>query len=347
MLVFTIYCDSVDLREGRQIQQISPALANAQVISIKQTVTENPLFIQRLLRYDRPDVILVWDKKPVLVIELTSEVPSGHNVGQRWARLVRSVEEGIITVFFTPYRSRKHGTFTAPCKMSKRYVDAADIMTDLHNAPILLVNWPVDDNAELILGEGLPQFTQENGDFRVGLSELINDLIRNDFDYERCNTINALQERTRELYATLTDGTDGIARLKKSVIPMKTDDYLTNLQQRLPDAFDKIPGAFRARENTLVYTIGVTENIGVKGKRNCNREDPFVGNQFALDYCYCRNGPGLDQRHTNFVMCFPNVHREVFEEDNPNNPTLKSRLYYMVADHLEFTDDIILNDLEN
>ena len=69
-------------------------------------------------------------------------------------------------------------------------------------------------------------------------------------------------------------------------------------------------------------------------------------NQFALDYCYCRNGPGLDQRHTNFVMCFPNVHREVFEEDNPNNHT-KSRLYYMVADHLEFTDDIILNDLEN
>ena len=97
MLVFTIYCDSVDLREGRQIQQISPALANAQVISIKQTITENPPFIQRLLRYDRPDVILVWDKKPVLVIELTSEVPSGHNVGQRWARLVRSMEEGIIT----------------------------------------------------------------------------------------------------------------------------------------------------------------------------------------------------------------------------------------------------------
>ena len=61
MLVFTIYCDSVDLREGRQIQQISPALANAQVISIKQTITENPPFIQRLLRYDRPDVILVWE----------------------------------------------------------------------------------------------------------------------------------------------------------------------------------------------------------------------------------------------------------------------------------------------
>ena len=46
-------------------------------------------------------------------------------------------------------------------------------------------------------------------------------------------------------------------------------------------------------------------------------------------------------------MCFPNVHREVFEEDNPNRPHVKSRVYYVTANLLEFTDDIILNDLEN
>ena len=55
----------------------------------------NPLIqniIQKLLKYDRPDIILVKEGVPKLVIEKTREVPTGHNVGQRFARLVNAVE---------------------------------------------------------------------------------------------------------------------------------------------------------------------------------------------------------------------------------------------------------------
>jgi hypothetical protein len=61
---------------------------------------QNPHYIERLLRYDRPDIILVEDEIPRLVLEKTREVPTGHNVGQRFGRLVNAAEEGVMVIFF-------------------------------------------------------------------------------------------------------------------------------------------------------------------------------------------------------------------------------------------------------
>ena len=63
---FTIYSD--DENEGEWFRRLSPQLANAGLI-ILQGTGQNPPFIENLIRFDRPDIILVRDLTPVLVVE--------------------------------------------------------------------------------------------------------------------------------------------------------------------------------------------------------------------------------------------------------------------------------------
>ncbi|MFL6318179.1 MAG: hypothetical protein ACJ73C_15780, partial [Nitrososphaeraceae archaeon] len=57
------------------------------------------------------DIILVEDEVPKLILEKTREVPTGHNVGQRFGRLVNAAEEGVMVIFFLPFIARKHGKY--------------------------------------------------------------------------------------------------------------------------------------------------------------------------------------------------------------------------------------------
>src|SRR4051812_41904760 len=65
-----------------------------------------------VLAYDRPDIVLLCDGRPILVVEETVEVPSGHNVGQRFARLAAASEHRVPCLYFGPYVARKHGGIT-------------------------------------------------------------------------------------------------------------------------------------------------------------------------------------------------------------------------------------------
>ena len=335
-MCFTIYCD--DEQEGEWFRALSSHLDTTQLVILQQ-IGKNPPFIENLIRYDRPDIILVRDETPMLVLEVTHEVPSGHNVGQRFGRLVNAVEEGVLTVFFVPFRGMKHGRYASTCFAPRRLVSAIERMWKIHDTPILAVNWPADTNDELIRGGA--EVIQENGAYDVGLAELIDDLITNDFDCDVCDTIDALRTRMVQLKNGLDAKTDTLEQVG-SVEIIETNQYLERIEQRFPQVLDNIPTTFQARENTLVYTIGTTEKINKNGKRNCKREDPYCGQQFIYDYQFCRNGPRTNQKHTNLVLYFPNVHREIFETDNPNVPSRKSRLYYITANLLEFSDDVII-----
>ena len=326
---FTIYSD--DEHEGEWFRRLSPQLANAGLI-ILQGTGQNPPFIENLIRFDRPDIILVRDNTPVLVLEQTHEVPSGHNVGQRFGRLVNALEENVMTIFFVPFRGMKHGRYASTCYAPRRLVSAIERMWEIHDTPILAVNWPADANDELIRGGA--ETIQENGAFDVGLSELINDLITNDFDYGRCNTIDDLRRRMLQLKDGLDPKTDTLEQVG-SVEIIPTAEYLQRVRQNLPQMINDIPDTFQARENTLVYTVGMTEE-------NCNRTDPYTGQQFIYDYQFCRNGRTVNEKHTNLVLYFPRISIARWQETNPNVPERKSRLWYMTADLLEFTDHIIV-----
>jgi hypothetical protein len=96
-LTLQIFCD--DNHEGNWFKSLCTSLNDIPLSPIKSR-GENPPYIEKLLRYDRPDIILVEDEVSKLILEKTREVPTGHNVGQRFGRLVNAAEEGVMVIFF-------------------------------------------------------------------------------------------------------------------------------------------------------------------------------------------------------------------------------------------------------
>ncbi len=109
-MTWTVYYD--DIQEGVWFSSLHSALEDAVLAPITGAVKENAA-LAKVLQYDRPDVILAHDGEPVLVLERTVEVPSGHNVGQRFARLAAAAEDQRPLVYFGPFVAYKHGGKTA------------------------------------------------------------------------------------------------------------------------------------------------------------------------------------------------------------------------------------------
>ena len=86
-----IYYDN--LQEGTWFKGLNPSFKSAKLIAINDIVVGTP--VAKALEYDRPDIILADNGIPILVVERTIEVPTGHNVGQRFARLAAAAEAKI------------------------------------------------------------------------------------------------------------------------------------------------------------------------------------------------------------------------------------------------------------
>ena len=312
---------SDDEHEGKWFQSLSSHLTSSTIIKLNKRGT-NPDYIEKLIQYDRPDIILVQDENPILVLEKTSEVPTGHNVGQRFGRLVKSVEQGIMTIFFVPFIAMKHGQYASVCKVPARLFLALQKMQEIHNVPVLAIEWPSDNERELI----------NDGSENTELSELIDEIISNDFVFSKCKKINELQQKMIDVIPTLDQDTISPPSSVK-IIP--TADYVKELGKKLPEDFSKIAPQFEKRAKTLIYKNEMTEE-------NCRREDPYTGQQFIYDYMECRNGPEVTDKHTNLVLSSPLISKKCWEESNPNDPNRKSALWYATADLIELKDGIII-----
>ena len=127
----------------------------------------------------------------MLVIEITSEVPTGHNVGQRFARLVRAIELGIPTIYYFPFDAKKHGQYSSVCNLNIRLLAAAKKMYEIHNTPLLCVNWPTDKHGELITdgteNEVMISLLKSyvDSDFNPACSEFIKHLVYMDNEYNK------------------------------------------------------------------------------------------------------------------------------------------------------------------
>ena len=165
-----IFCDAK--HEGLWFRDLSPLLSDASFETIGGRGT-NPPIIEKLIYYDRPDIILLYDGEPVLVLEKTSEVPSGHNIGQRLGRMVRALEYEVPAIMFMPFDSMKHGKFSSLCNLNARVLEGYLRMWDIHSTPALAVNWPSDSDWELIT----------DGSEDDGISAVVHDFIQSGFDW--------------------------------------------------------------------------------------------------------------------------------------------------------------------
>jgi hypothetical protein len=310
----TAHCD--DLNEFDWFVGLHPFFKAARFARILQRGA-NPAIVDSLIAYDRPDVILVADGRPVLVIEKTREVPTGHNVGQRMARLVRAVESGVPTVKFFPFDARKHGKHSGVCFLNPRILAAFERMWSIHDTPIVAVNWPADSYGELV--------DDETADSE--LVELLDGYVATGFD-GGCEAMQSARERQALEYRRRCEDDPRYAAPPKSLTIERTSEYLDRLKGEDWSALSERLAEF---EETVVYTIGMTE-------ASCRREDPYTGTQFIYDYLYCRSGPSVDEKVRNLVLHFPRIRTAVWAGKNPNDPNRKSCNWYLTATAQVFAD---------
>ena len=314
-----IYCDAK--HEGLWFRDLSPLLSNARFEIIRGR-GKNIDIIENLIFYDRPDIILLNNGEPVMVLEKTSEVPSGHNIGQRLGRMVRSLEYEIPAIMFMPFDSMKHGKHSNLCNLNARVLDGYLRMWDIHSTPALAVNWPSDSDWELIT----------DGSEDDGISALVHDFIQSGFDWN-CNEFRRQRAHMAEEFTRRVATHRPYGRPPPSVKIVPTAS-LEDLIRVRSGGRQEIPAEWRIRKETVIYTVGMTEE-------KCKRQDPYTGMQFLYDYQHCRTGVDPGDKHRNLILDFPKVSVRRWKEANPNNPATKSVLWYATANGFLLRDGVI------
>lgn len=277
---FTIYYDA--FQEAKWFEGLNKKFKGSELIPINQ-VDDTNKEIFRLLRYDKPDIILAMDNKAVLVLEKTTEVPTGHNIGQRFGRMVCAAEEGVVGIYFGPYVAMKHGKYANPCWINVRQLEAMLKLHKFHKIPSLAVDWRCDEKFELI----------KDGSETELLSRVISEFIESGFDRETKIIEKIEDEMLMEIHRS-TIRFKNYASPPPSAKVRETDTYKTD--SRLVNFnFSK---EFNGRQQSIHYILGMKAGL---------RSDPFTGMQLIYDYLYCRTGPTKHDRYRNLVIEIPDL----------------------------------------
>ena len=315
---FILYSD--DATEAEWFKNLNPSFKKLKSNLILPR-GKNIKIIEEIVKYDRPDIILLNDNIPILVVEKTREVPTGHNVGQRMARLVRALELQIPTIYFFPFKARKHGEHTGICNMNARVLFAFKSMWKIHDCPIVALNWITDEGGELI-GDGSED---------VEIIKIIKELEEESFS-SKSQIYNKLRADNENEYLKRIKLRKKYSKKPASVYEIKTNDLIQKFKKKLSK---KSKESLMKCNDSIIYKIVMSE-------ANCKRQDPYTGTQFIYDYSYCRKGKNINDKKLNLVLHFPEIRKNVWLEKNPNNLDTKSSNWYLTANALMFRDDILI-----
>jgi len=305
--------------ESDWFKSLDPRFKSAKVREIGKRGSNTEL-IDALVIYDRPDIILIKDSSPILVLEKTAEVPTGHNVGQRVARLVRAAEHSIPVLFFLPFDARKHGVHTGICSINTRLLKAMLRMSEIHETPVLAVEWISNSvTGELII----------DGSQDIQLAKLVSGIL-DSFPQKWCKVVREHESWLGNQLEIRNAKYPPYKKLPPSARIQNTKDFLSSLGFK-----SRKYSHLLSREQSLVYKMDMTPEA-------CRREDPYTGTQFIYDYGWLREGPKPFNRRLNLLLHVPNVTVKRWKEANPNDPLRKSSNWYLTADAIVLKDGIIL-----
>jgi hypothetical protein len=313
---WSIYAD--ELHEGDWFRELHPGLADAREEEITGAVKRNPC-LERVLLYDRPDIVLTDERdEPVLVIERTIEVPSGHNVGQRFARLAAAAEAGVPVVYFGPYAARKHGGITAgPRYMNLRLFAALDRVAEVNRSAVTCINWPVDSNFEIIrlpskddrIREYLALFFSAHDDRgRANVSETI-----------RTSEFEATQLEERERFSSTLRRASDYDGPPKSVQIASGREIASSIGAPHLADFDQV----------VIYNVGMRKI----------RSDPYTGMAMLYRYLYVL---GVDTKRA-LILHFPQITTDKWRSAALSGRRKDIRLFRIAADGILFRDGAYLS----
>ena len=315
---FTILYD--EPQEFSWFRGLHPDLADARGVSI--TEAQEWPSMRKVLLYDRPDIVLLDGQKPILSVEETSEVPSGHNVGQRFARIAAAAEAGVPFLYYGPYVAQKHGGITAgPRYMNARLFHALDAMVRITGTAVTTINWPVDARYELLRGEG------EGAEVREYLATFL--------------ALYACQPNLKQLNQEILR-----AAIHLRMVTQRNEFVRTKI--RNPGQYHSPPGSvdisilseFRRR---FGLTSGKLENfreiVTYKVGMNGIRSDPYTGMSMLYRYLYVMENAGRA-----LVLWFPNITMSAWREAAGNGNRKDVRLFRITADAILFHDGLVLSE---
>lgn len=308
---WTIYYD--DVQEGCWFSHLHPALADANLVPITGALKTNHR-LQGVLVHDRPDVILTHDRHPVVVVERTEEVPSGHNVGQRFARLAAAAEAGAPLVYVGPYVARKHGGKTeGPRWMNLRLFRALDILADIHGASITTIDWPVDENYGLIKDPSKDDRIREYLDLVLAALPTVG--------------VAGLNK--------LVAGSEFQARQLKERDTFETTVRAAQRYESPPPSVRILPGVLAAhrlgRRALAEHDEVVLYKIGMRYMRS----DPYTGSAMLYRYLYVL---GERERNRALILHFPYITQSMWDDAIRASRRKDVRLFSAVADGIVFAD---------
>lgn len=308
---WTIYAD--DLHEGDWFKALHPRLAGAVEEEITGAAERNPK-LERVLLYDRPDIVLAdGGQSPVLVVERTIEVPSGHNVGQRFARLVAAAEANVPVVYFGPYAARKHGGDTAgPRYMNLRLFSALDHVAQVNSSAVTCINWPVDAQFEVL------RTPQKDDRMRAYLSLF--------FDaYDRRNEADINVAIMGSQFEA-----DQIAEREQCKRTLRrAADY-----ESPPKSVQLVSGSSAARTTGSPALAQFAEVVMYSVGMRYIRSDPYTGMAMLYRYLYVL---GADVRRA-LVLCFPHISVPMWQQAAQSARRKDVRLFRIAADGVVFDD---------
>lgn len=309
-----IYYDS--LQEGTWFKGLNADFREASLIPINDIVIGSA--VAKALEYDRPDIILADQGIPILVIERTIEVPTGHNVGQRFARLAAAAEAKIPLVYFGPYMARKHGGATAgPRYMNLRLFYTLDILANINGSAVTTINWPVDSKCELLRTPVKDDTIKEYIDLfllnykKLGLKGINHAILQSPF--------NAKRIEEREIF---------IQKYVKS--PKEYDLPPPSVRIMDVDAFLKIANNI-PKEYLKDFQEVVFYGVGMRYVRS----DPYTGTGMLYQYLYVLGEKSIKRA---LVLHFPHITKEMWNKASASGRRKDVRLFNHIADLIIFKD---------
>lgn len=314
MSKYQIYFDA--FQEAKWFQSLDIEFSGAELLPINQAKDTEAL---RLLRYDKPDIILLKDGKAVLALEKTTEVPTGHNVGQRFARIVCSAEEKIPFIYFFPFLAMKHGEYASACWVNARLFEAMKKLGEIHKTPILAINWECDTSYELI----------RDGSQDFFLKEVIGDFVKYNFN-SKIPILDKVYEVMRVKFQEALTRHPQYSDLPPTARETITKEYIANLKTRYGNL--TISELINSREKSLIYDIGM----------KYVRSDPYTGTQLIYDYLLARKGVTPKERTMNIILRMPNISKALWGKAAESKNRKDIKLYTKFADLIELSDGVII-----
>lgn len=280
-----------------------------------------PDHIKKILYLDAPDIIIEHNSEPILSIEISKEAGTGHNVFQRFGRLIASVENGVPAIYIYPEaviipRRISRGMNYRWDAINPNIFKALESVMRIHQMPALFYYFPSQYNNHIsspssILGglsqKGLifetnivsyPDCPLSTDPEMVELFQLINLVVnRALMSGNRPALLNERLVVNRISWMQSEFARKGGHSIKLSpetaitIIP--TQVLLDYLRQKAAGANYQFGDLLSKRGETVIYQVDASW-----------RGDPYPGTLAAVDYLFCRNGKTFEDRDRNLILAW-------------------------------------------